>query len=720
MKVQVTHYVNNCCYFRYPLHNSSEYIPVATSRPETILGDTAVAVHPEDPRYKHLIGKECTVPMTGRQISIVADEYVDREFGTGALKITPGHDPNDYEIGKRLKLDIINILNKDATLNENAGKYSGMDRFEARKALWQDMKNDGLVIKEEPYQTRVPRSQRGGEVIEPLVSEQWFVKMESLAKPALDAVANGDVTIMPERYEKIFNRWLTDIKDWCVSRQLWWGHRIPVWYIISSNSDNNDRSQYVVARNEVEAYKLAKAKYGEDIQLEQETDVLDTWFSSGLWPFSTMGWPNESEQDMVRFYPGHMLETAHDILFFWVARMVMMGIEFTGKAPFSTIYLHGLVRDDKGRKMSKSLGNVIDPLEIVDDIGSDSLRFGLVTGTAPGQDLNLSMGRVTSARNFTNKLWNIGKFIGVNLPKDQSALNALAVMDFSSEQKFSKLPLSERWIVSRLHEVIDSVTIQQESFNIGEAGRQLYDFVWGEFADWFLEAAKDRLYSTDPGKKAECMGVLVYSYSKILQLLHPFMPYITEELWQAIPHSGESLMISQWPSVGAPRDSNAVSQFDSVQMIIKSIRNARAEYNVDLGKKIIARIHVEDAGTRAAVNEELGVLVLLARLDESKVAVDGNLDMESDSKSVTCVVREGIEVSLPMSGLFDPAKELERLEKQKVKIEKELGPLVSRLENKSFVEKAPEKVVDEVRKQKEELDQQLMQIKEKMSGMDSL
>lgn len=708
------------CHSRYPLHNSSEYIPVATSRPETILGDTAVAVHPEDSRYKHLIGKECTVPMTDRQIRIVADEYVDREFGTGALKITPGHDPNDYEIGKRLQLDIINIMNKDATLNEKAGKYSGMDRFEARKALWQDMKNDGLVIKEEPYQTRVPRSQRGGEVIEPLVSEQWFVKMEGLAKPALEAVANGDITIMPERYEKVFNRWLSEIKDWCISRQLWWGHRIPVWYITNPTSSCDDSTPYIVARNEAEAYQLAVAKHGGDVQLEQETDVLDTWFSSGLWPFSTMGWPDESQQDVLRFYPGHMLETAHDILFFWVARMVMMGIEFTGKAPFSTIYLHGLVRDDKGRKMSKSLGNVIDPLEIVNDVGSDSLRFGLVTGSAPGQDLNLSMGRLTSARNFTNKLWNIGKFIGANLPNDQATLSALAVTEFPSQHELSKLPLSERWIVSRLHEVIDSVTSLQESFNIGEAGRQLYDFVWGEFADWFLEAAKDRLYGSDLEKKAACMDVLIYSYNKILQMLHPFMPYITEELWQAIPHSGESLMISQWPSVGAPRDNTAVAHFDALQMIIKSIRNARAEYNVDLGKKIVARILVKNEGTRAAVNEELGVLVLLARLDEKEVCVNGSLGTDSGVKSVTCVVREGIEVTLPMSGLFDQAKELERLEKQKMKIEKELGSVMNRLGNEKFVAKAPKEVVDEVRKQKEEMDQQLMQIKEKMTGMENL
>ncbi|GMH32320.1 hypothetical protein BSKO_00154 [Bryopsis sp. KO-2023] len=720
LEVEYTEEQGTLYYFKYPLHDSSDHIPVATTRPETILGDTAVAVHPEDDRYKHLIGKECIVPTTGRRIKVVGDEYVDREFGTGALKITPGHDPNDYEIGKRLDLDIINIMNKDATLNENAGDYAGMDRFEARKALWADMEKIDLVIKKEPYQTRVPRSQRGGEVIEPLVSDQWFVRMEGLAKPALDAVASGEVKIMPERYVKVFNRWLSDIKDWCISRQLWWGHRIPVWYVRGENVSNGGTEPYIVARNETEALQLAVEKYGEGVTLEQEVDVLDTWFSSGLWPFSTLGWPDESESDLQRFYPGHMLETAHDILFFWVARMVMMGIEFTGKAPFSTIYLHGLVRDDKGRKMSKSLGNVIDPLKTIEEVGADPLRFGLITGTAAGQDLNLSMERVMSARNFTNKLWNIGKFIGFNLPDDPELLAKFSERKFQSTDALEGLSLSEQWILTRLHVVIDDVTVLQEKYDLGEAGRRLYDFVWGDFADWFVEAAKTQLYGDDSDAKETSQAVLVYCYDKILKMLHPFMPYVTEELWQAMPHVGTALVASEWPDVGAAKSDSALTQFDALQMVVKSVRNLRAEYNVDLGRKVAATIIVQDEEIRTAIDKELSVLVALARLDPDRVAVVGSLGGDPDPNSVTCVVKDGIEVSLPMSGLFDAAKELDRLQKQLEKVEKELSGLQGRLNNEKFVANAAKDVVEKVRTQKREVEQQATQIQEKMAQMKRL
>lgn len=445
-------------YFRYPIAGGGpeDYLPIATTRPETILGDTAVAVHPEDSRYKHLIGKEAEVPLSnGRRIPIIGDEYVDREFGTGALKITPGHDVNDYELGKRHSLPVINIMNDDGTLNSSTGKYAGKDRLDVRKLLWNDMKAAGLVLKEESHQSRIPRSQRGGEIVEPLVREQWFVRMESLAKPALEAVDNGTVKIVPERFERTYRQWLENIRDWCVSRQLWWGHRIPVWYVFESEEEANEKKfsskNYVVARNESEAIRLAHEKYGPGAVLRQESDVLDTWFSSSLWPFSTLGWPDETSEDISRFYPTSVLETGHDILFFWVARMMMMGIELTGKAPFSTIYLHGLVRDEKGRKMSKSLGNVVDPVETIQQFGADALRYTLATGTSPGQDLNLSLDRVNGSRNFTNKVWNASKFVLFSLTQagivpGTREWEEISMTDFGESSSLDNLPLPERWV----------------------------------------------------------------------------------------------------------------------------------------------------------------------------------------------------------------------------------------------------------------------------------
>ena len=457
-------------FFKYPVAGGGpdDYLPVATTRPETILGDTAVAVHPEDERYKEFIGKEAEVPLSGgRKIPIIADEYVDREFGTGALKITPGHDANDYELGQRHSLAIINIMNDDGTLNSAAGEYAGMDRFEARTMLWDDMKAGGLVLKEESHVSRIPRSQRGGEIVEPLVREQWFVRMESLAKPALEAIENGTVKIVPERFERIYRQWLDNIRDWCVSRQLWWGHRIPVWYVFDSEDEAggahgsaNDR--YVVARNEDEALESAREKYGTFVVLRQEIDVLDTWFSSSLWPFSTLGWPDENAEDLQRFYPTSVLETGHDILFFWVARMMMMGIELTGQAPFSTIFLHGLVRDEKGRKMSKSLGNVVDPVETIQQYGADALRFTLATGTSPGQDINLSLDRVNSSRNFTNKIWNAAKFVLFALQQDgiapgTSKWNDIARIDLSDSSTIEPLDTPERWV--RCYDVLYRVLV---------------------------------------------------------------------------------------------------------------------------------------------------------------------------------------------------------------------------------------------------------------------
>ncbi|KAL4422888.1 hypothetical protein ABPG75_009085 [Micractinium tetrahymenae] len=714
-------------YFKYPVADSDEFLPVATTRPETILGDTAVAVHPEDERYKHLVGREAVVPMSGgRRIKVIADEYVDREFGTGALKITPGHDVNDYEIGKRFSLEIINIMNDDGTLNAAAGAYAGLDRFAARKQLWADMEAQGLVIKQEPYQMRVPRSQRGGEIVEPLVREQWFVRMEPLAKPALEAVASGDIRILPERFEKVYNFWLENIKDWCISRQLWWGHRIPVWYVFDSKeaaaaASSSDR--YIVAKSEAVAREQAVQQYGEGVVLKQESDVLDTWFSSGLWPFSTLGWP-AATSDLERFYPTTVMETGHDILFFWVARMIMMGLEFTGRPPFSTVYLHGLVRDEKGRKMSKSLGNVVDPVETIQQYGADALRFTLATGTSPGQDLNLSLDRVNSSRNFTNKLWNAGKFVLFNLEKfDDAEWQRLAGVDLSAAASTAGLALPERWVVSSLHSTVREITAAHERFDFGEAGRLLYEFVWSDFADWYIEAAKARLYGGDEAAAAQTRSVLVYVYDKILKLAHPFMPFITEEMWQATPHTGAALIAAPWPSAEAAVDGGADAQFEALQAAVRSVRNARAEYGVEPGRKIAATVRVDDPELRAALQAEAPVLALLAKLDAEQLSFVGGEEgaaMAGQQGQIELVVGEGVEVFLPMAGLFDAAKEIERLQKQQAKLEKELAGLNGRLSNPKFVDKAPEQVVAEARQQAAEMGEQLAQIADKIAKFGSL
>lgn len=737
-------------YFKYPVADTDEHLPIATTRPETILGDTAVAVHPEDERYKHLIGKEAEVPLSGgRRVPILADEYVDREFGTGALKITPGHDMNDYEIGKRHGLPIINIMNDDGTLNACAHSYEGLDRFEARTALWKDMGAAGLVLHEEPHTSRVPRSQRGGEIVEPLVREQWFIRMEGLAKPALAAVETGETRIVPERFERTYRNWLEGIRDWCVSRQLWWGHRIPVWYVYPSEEDaeaagGKPIGTYIVARNLDEARTKAIAEHGAGFALRQEEDVLDTWFSSGLWPFSTLGWPNEnSAADLARFYPTSVMETGHDILFFWVARMMMLGIEFTGKAPFHTIYLHGLVRDEKGRKMSKSLGNVVDPVETIEQYGADALRYTLATGTSPGQDLNLSLDRVNGSRNFTNKLWNAGKFVLFSLEQagitaaetsqthagEWARLSGSHFYNFYATPDFMKsLALPERWVISRLHATVDAITLAQEALDFGEAGRLLYDFIWSDFADWYIESAKSRLYSTnDSAAEAQkTRDVLVYVYDRVLRLAHPFMPFITEELWQALPHEGNALITASWPAEGLPRDPQASAQFEALQAVVRAVRNARAEYGVEPGRRIAATVVVADPALRAALESEREVMALLARLDAQELGFAalgaGGLREDDDvgDGKIELVVADGLEVLLPMAGLFDAAKEIDRLQKQGDKINKELQGLHARLSNKSFVDKAPEKVVAEVQHAAAEAAEQLAVIKEKICKFQSL
>ncbi|MCJ7432363.1 MAG: valine--tRNA ligase, partial [Anaerolineales bacterium] len=571
---------------------NQEFIPVATIRPETILGDTAVAVHPDDDRYKKFIGKTVIVPMLGREIPVIADEYVSMEFGTGALKITPGHDPNDYAIAQRHNLPIISMLDKAAKVNENGGQYQGQDRFECRKKLWADMKAAGLVIKEEKYMTTIPRSQRGGEIIEPMISTQWFVKIEPLAEAALASVKDGRIKIVPERFEKVYFNWLdaSRIRDWCISRQLWWGHRIPVWYCAEGHMTTG------------RADPMQCAACGSK-NIHQDEDVLDTWFSSGLWPFSTLGWPDKTP-DYKYFYPTSYMETGYDILFFWVARMIMSGLEYTGEVPFHTVYLHGLIRDEHGRKMSKSYGNVIDPLIVMDDLGTDALRFTLLVGSTPGNDMNLSVKKVEANRNFANKIWNAGRFVISAI--DASEDGKLGIGNQSTNPPNTNLPtytLADSWIWARLQQLIRDVERLFQTFQYGEAGRQIYDFIWSDFADWYVEIAKEQIKREET--REQTVETLVRVFDTCLRLLHPFTPFVTEEIWghlrRAVLDSRISNIAADWPEAlivarfPEPREpegweESKVADFTLMQDIVRAIRNLRAEKNVAPSRRIAATI----------------------------------------------------------------------------------------------------------------------------------
>ena len=672
----------------------------------------------------------------GRVIPVIADEYVDMEFGTGALKITPGHDPNDYALGKKYDLPIINIMNKDGSMNSNAGDYDGLDRFECRDKLWSDMEKEGLVIEVKPHTQRVPRSQRGGEVIEPMVSSQWFVKTEGMGAKALDAVKGGDIKIVPQRFDKIWYNWLEDIHDWCVSRQLWWGHRIPVWYVGESGE-----SEYVVARNEAEAREKAiENGHDKDVVLRQEEDVLDTWFSSGLWPFATVGWPqNEGVEgsDLSRFYPGTCLETGYDILFFWVARMVMMGLELTGESPFKVIYLHGLVRAADGSKMSKTKGNVIDPLDTVAEFGADSLRYSLVTGVTPGQDIPLNMEKIQANRNFANKLWNCCKFVTGSALKDmdETDLAKIGVTGPIEKEEFETLSLAEKYIVSKCHTLVDSVTKDIEEYSLGTAGSKVYEFLWDQYADWYVEISKTRLYEGQGGGGEEEMRVsrrvLVYVLDTSLRLLHPYMPYVTERLWHHLPRgeatedqAAHALMLADWPQMddASPlvTDDQAVDQFECFQALTRSIRNARAEYNVEPGKRIKAVV-VASGQLLKDLESEKKALVFLAKLDPEAVEVleAGSPEAEAATAedSVQLVIRDGVEAYLPLSGLIDPVKERQRLEKQDAKLQKSIQSLAGRLQSKGFVDKAPPAIIDQTKAELAELEDQAAKVKASLEAL---
>ncbi len=685
-------------YFKYPIAGTDldegpgqGYIPVATTRPETILGDTAVAIHPDDERYRHLIGKTCLVPMLNRTIPVIHDTYVSMEFGTGALKITPGHDPSDFEIGQRHGLQIINALNPDATMNENAGPYAGLDRYECREKLWADMEAAGLTVKTEKYTLQVPRSQRGGEVVEPMVSTQWFVKMEPLAEAGLEAVRDGRIKIVPERFSKVYYNWLENIRDWCISRQLWWGHRIPVWYC-------GDCEHMTVAREDPTTCE----RCGGEV-LEQDPDVLDTWFSSGLWPFSTLGWPDETE-DLKRFYPTDVMETGYDILFFWVARMIMQGLEMTDQIPFHTVYLHGLVRDAQGRKMSKTTGNAIDPLEMMGQYGTDALRFTLLTGSTPGNDMSLSEERIIANRNFANKIWNATRFVVSNLGAAFDAGHGT--------WNLSALALPDRWIISRHNRLVENVAQLMDAYQYGEAGRQIYEFLWGEYADWYIEIAKIRLYGADARAQATARRVLVSVLERTLRLLHPFMPYVTEATWQHLPHRDESLVVGPWPSAGDV-DEEAEAAMQIVMDAIRAIRNARAEYNVEPARRIVAQIA---AGEKSDLfSSQRDVLVELARLDPDSLRIARSL-LDEPEQALTLVVG-GAEIYLPLAGMVDLDAERARLAKELARIEDGVARSQKLLSNEGFIAKAPAEVVQKEQEKLVSLQEQAEKLRGRLSAL---
>lgn len=700
LEVEYSEEAGTLYYFKYLLADSSsaEFIPVATTRPETILADTAVAVHPEDERYQKFIGRQVLVPMLGRSIPVIADEYVTREFGSGALKITPGHDPNDYEIGMRHNLPVLSMLDSAARVTEVGGAYQGLDRFDCRTKIWADMQAAGLTIKEQPYTLNVPHSQRGGEIVEPMISTQWFVKIQPLADAAIEAVKDGRIRILPERFEKVYFNWLENIKDWCISRQLWWGHRIPVWYCADCGHQTCTR------QDPTECSQCGSTR------LEQDEDVLDTWFSSGLWPFSTLGWPEETP-DYKYFYPTSMMETGYDILFFWVARMIMDGLEFTGKVPFDTVYLHGLIRDDGGRKMSKSYGNVIDPLPVMDDLGTDALRFTLLVGSTPGNDTSLSLKKVESNRNFANKIWNAGRFV-------LSAISALP--------RDSAFPvgldwtLADSWIWARLQNLVREVERLFQSHQYGEAGRQIYDFFWNEFADWYVEAAKLQL--GQGGDMAhQTAGTLARVLDTCLRLLHPFTPFVTEELWghlrrelqdsplKAICHDwSEVLIIAAWPQ---PRpeegwENEKQADFSLVQELVRLIRNLRAENNVRANRRIPAIL--VSAERSDLLREQAGLIACLAHLDSSNTSIHASLADKPEDSIVG--VTGPIEVYLPLAGLVDLAEERARLEKELAQIVSQIERLESLL-GSDFASKAPEAVVAKERDKLASLQQTAQKIR---------
>lgn len=680
----------NFWHIKYPVVGTDQFMEVATTRPETMLGDTAVAVHPEDERYQALVGKKALLPLMNREIDIIADYYVDKEFGTGAVKITPAHDPNDFEVGKRHNLEEINVMNDDATINENGGKYAGMDRYEARKAIVKDLEELGYLVKIEPHSHNVGTHDRCGTVVEPLIKQQWFVKMEELAKPAIEVLKTDELKFVPERFDKIYLHWLENIKDWCISRQIWWGHRIPAYYCDTCQ-------QFTVARAVPEI-----CPYCGGTHFTQDEDTLDTWFSSALWPFSTLGWPEKTE-DLDYFYPTDVLVTGYDIIFFWVIRMVFSGLEHTGKSPFHTVLIHGLVRDSQGRKMSKSLGNGIDPLEIIDQYGADALRLTLVTGNAPGNDMRFNNERVESSRNFANKVWNASRFILMNIENEQLVKPA--------DGEFT---VADRWILSKVNTLAKEMTENMDKFELGIAVQKVHDFIWDEFCDWYIEIAKKRIYQkAEHPAAANCaLWTLKTVLGNGLKMLHPFMPFVTEEIYGAIMPEEESLMMSGWPVYQEEYSFlQAEAVMDHLKEIIRSVRNIRAEMNVENSRKTKVYIVCGDETLRngfAVLSESIKPL-----MNAAEILISSEKPELSDD-AVSIVVPDA-SVYLPLEDLVDFEQERERLKKEEVKLAKEIARAEGMLSNEKFLSKAPEDKIREEREKLEKYKQMLSQVQERMS-----
>lgn len=653
-------------HFKYPFADGEGYMEIATTRPETMLGDTAIVVNPDDERYQDVIGKTVILPVVGRELPIIADDYVDKEFGSGAMKVTPAHDPNDFEIGNRHNLERIVVMDEAGRMNAEAGKYEGMDRFECRKQLVKDLLEEGLVIKIDDHVHSIGHSERSGAVVEPYLSTQWFVKMAPLAEQALNnQKTNGRIEFVPPRFEKTFNRWMEEIRDWTISRQLWWGHQIPAWY------HNETGELYVGEEAPVDIENWT-----------QDEDVLDTWFSSALWPFSTLGWPNEDAADYQRFYPTNVLVTGYDIIFFWVARMIFQGLEFTGQKPFNDVLLHGLVRAEDGRKMSKSLGNGVDPMDVIDQYGADSLRYFLATGSSPGHDLRYSTEKVESVWNFINKIWNAARF---------SLMNIGDSFKFEDINLSSDLSVADQWILTRLNETIDTVTQLSDKYEFGEVGRVLYNFIWDEFCDWYIEMSKIPMNGDDEVQKNVTRSVLSYALDRIMRLLHPFMPFVTEHIWQNLPHEGESIVTSAWPTVDASlvfEESKDV--MEQLVEIIKAVRQSRLEVNTPLSKEIPIKIQAKNETIQQLLKTNQHYLERFC--NPSTLEIETQIDIPD--KAMTTVVAAG-EVILPIEGLIDMDKELERLEKDLQKWQKELDRVNKKLSNENFVNKAPEHVINE-------------------------
>ena len=671
-------------HIRYPLADGSGELVVATTRPETFMGDTGVAVNPNDERYKHLIGKTCILPIMNREIPIFGDEYVDMEFGTGCVKVTPCHDPNDFEMGQRHNLEQILVFNEDATVNANGGKYEGMDRYECRKAVVKDLEEGGWLVKIEDHEHNVGTCYRCGTTVEPMTSAQWFVKMAPLAKPAMDVVNEGKTKFVPDRFSKTYLRWMENVHDWCISRQLWWGHRIPAFYC-------DDCGEMTVSKTDVHTCPKCGGTH-----IHQEEDVLDTWFSSALWPFSTLGWPDKTKE-LEYFYPTSTLVTGYDIIFFWVARMIFSGVEHMGETPFKTVYIHGLVRDAQGRKMSKSLGNGIDPLEVIDQYGADALRFTLATGNSPGNDMRFSDERVQASRNFCNKIWNASRFIQMNLTIDKDKAVELP----------SDLAIEDKWIISKFNTLVADVTRNIDQYELGLAAAKLNDFIWENFCDWYIEIAKTRLQTGDENVQK----VLCYVLSGAMQLLHPFMPFITETIWQALPHEGPSVMVSAWPEYKDELHFAAEeAQMESLMDAVRAIRNRRAEMNVPPSKKAKVLILTEKKDTFSA---GAGFFPKLAYASEIEL-IDA---VPADAAKMASVVTGDAQLYMPMGDLIDFEAERARLGKEKKKVEDDIAFVMKKLNNPKFVDKAPENVVAAEREKADKLREHLAKLEESIAAL---